>query len=81
MTLSDIGGWNLDIQHKYNYHEGILQKGDGTNLYLKYTPLVVTNVVGKWFIFWDSWRFYLTSCVYAINNHQTFLKKSCVLSV
>jgi hypothetical protein len=47
MTLSDIGGWNLDVQHKYNYHEGILQKGDGSNLYLKYTPLVVTTVVGN----------------------------------
>ena len=47
MTLSDIGGWNLDVQHKYNYHEGILQKGDGSNLYLKYTPLVVTTLVGN----------------------------------
>ena len=22
MTLSNIGGWNLDVHHKYNYHEG-----------------------------------------------------------
>lgn len=46
MALSDIGGWNLDAQHKYNFHEGILQKGDGTNIYLKYKPLVVTTVMG-----------------------------------
>merc|ERR1711892_33755 len=46
MVLSDIGGWNLDVQHKYNFHEGILQKGDGTNIYLKYKPLVVTTLMG-----------------------------------
>ena len=46
MVLSDIGGWNLDVQHKYNFHEGILQKGDGTNLYLRYKPLVVTTLMG-----------------------------------
>lgn len=22
MSVSDIGGWNLDIHHKYNFHEG-----------------------------------------------------------
>ena len=46
MTLSDIAGWNLHVQHKYNFHEGILQKGDGTNIYLKYKPLVVTTLMG-----------------------------------
>ena len=47
MGLSDIGGWSLDIQHKYNFHEGILQKGDGNNIYLKYKPLVVTTLMGS----------------------------------
>ena len=46
MVLSDVGGWNLQVQHKYNFHEGILQKGDGTNVYLKYKPLVVRNLMG-----------------------------------
>ena len=46
MVLSDIGGWNLAVQHKYNFHEGILQKGDGSNIYLKYKPLVVTTLMG-----------------------------------
>jgi hypothetical protein len=46
MGLSDIGGWALDLQHKYNFHEGILQKGSGTNIYLKYKPLVVTTLMG-----------------------------------
>ena len=27
MSISEIGGWNLDIHHRFNFHEGILQKG------------------------------------------------------
>ena len=45
-TPRDIGLTNLDVQHKYNFHEGILQKGDGSNIYLKYKPLVVTTLMG-----------------------------------
>ena len=44
MTSSDLNGWNIDVQHKYNYHAGILQKGDGTTVYLKYKPQVRTTV-------------------------------------
>lgn len=33
MAISEIGGWNLNIHHRYNFIEGILQKGDGTNIY------------------------------------------------
>ena len=40
MTSSDIDGWNLNVHHKYNYHAGILQKGDGNTVYLKYKPQV-----------------------------------------
>jgi hypothetical protein len=40
MPNTDIGGWNLDVQHKYNFHSGILQKGDGNTVYLKYKPQV-----------------------------------------
>ena len=39
---ADIGGWNLHVQHKYNFHSGILQKGDGNTIYLKYKPQVHT---------------------------------------
>lgn len=71
MSISDIGGWNLDIHHRYNFHEGmkntqqcyissvpfmtlffsvrragILQKGDGTNLYLRYRPEVLKTIMG-----------------------------------
>ncbi|XP_022239152.1 teneurin-m-like isoform X2 [Limulus polyphemus] len=46
MSISEIGGWNLDIHHRYNFHEGILQKGDGTNIYLKNKPKVLLNVMG-----------------------------------
>ena len=40
MANADIGGWNLHVQHKYNFHSGILQKGDGNTVYLKYKPQV-----------------------------------------
>ena len=40
MANADMGGWQLDVQHKYNFHAGILQKGDGHTVYLKYKPQV-----------------------------------------
>ncbi|XP_045480143.1 teneurin-m isoform X2 [Harmonia axyridis] len=46
MSISDIGGWNLDIHHRYNFHEGILQKGDGSNIYLKHKPRVILTTMG-----------------------------------
>ncbi|GFU07605.1 teneurin-m [Nephila pilipes] len=46
MSISEIGGWNLDIHHRYNFHEGILQKGDGTNIYLKNKPRVLITAMG-----------------------------------
>uniref|UniRef100_A0A146KU89 Tenascin-like protein n=4 Tax=Lygus hesperus TaxID=30085 RepID=A0A146KU89_LYGHE len=46
MSISEVGGWNLDIHHRYNFHEGILQKGDGTNTYLKHKPRVVKTTLG-----------------------------------
>ncbi|XP_025831537.1 teneurin-m isoform X2 [Agrilus planipennis] len=46
MSISDVGGWNLDIHHRYNFHEGILQKGDGSNIYLKHKPRVIITTVG-----------------------------------
>ncbi|XP_053599980.1 teneurin-m isoform X3 [Plodia interpunctella] len=46
MSISDVGGWNLDIHHRYNFHEGILQKGDGTNIYLKHKPRLIVTTLG-----------------------------------
>ena len=46
MASSDIGGgWQLDAQHKYNFHAGILQKGDGHTVYLKYKPHVSASLL------------------------------------
>ncbi|XP_023248034.1 teneurin-a [Copidosoma floridanum] len=45
-TISDIGGWGLDIHHHYNFHEGILQKGDGSTLHFKQYPRKVNVVMG-----------------------------------
>ncbi|XP_058829657.1 teneurin-m isoform X4 [Topomyia yanbarensis] len=46
MSISEVGGWNLDIHHRYNFHEGILQKGDGSNIYLKHKPRVILTIMG-----------------------------------
>lgn len=46
MTISEVGGWNLDVHHRYNFHEGILQKGDGSNIYLKHKPRVILTSMG-----------------------------------
>ena len=46
ITSSEIGGWNLHIHHTYNFQEGILHKGDGTNIYLKERPRKVVTVLG-----------------------------------
>ncbi|XP_074600900.1 teneurin-m-like isoform X2 [Brevipalpus obovatus] len=46
MDISEIGGWNLDIHHRYNFHEGILHKGDGTNVHLKNKPKMMHTIMG-----------------------------------
>ena len=47
LASTDMGGWNLHVQHKYNFHSGILQKGDGNTIYLKYKPQVYTWFLNK----------------------------------
>ncbi len=44
---SDIGLWTLSVQHKYNFHAGILQKGDGATVYLRDKPKVVQTALGS----------------------------------
>ncbi|CAB4065038.1 Tenascin-X,Tenascin,Teneurin-m [Lepeophtheirus salmonis] len=47
LTVSDIGGWDLDIHHRYNPEEGILYRGDGSNVYLKERPRLIFTVMGS----------------------------------
>ncbi|XP_041356776.1 teneurin-m-like isoform X3 [Gigantopelta aegis] len=47
LTSSEIGGWNLDLHHTYNFQEGILHKGDGTNIYIKEKPKKIVNILGS----------------------------------
>ncbi|XP_053400283.1 teneurin-m-like isoform X5 [Mercenaria mercenaria] len=47
LTSSEIGRWNLDIHHTYNFQEGILHKGDGTNIYLKEKPKKLISILGS----------------------------------
>ena len=55
MASEDIGGgWQLDAQHKYNFHAGILQKGDGHTVYLKYKPHVSIDKI--------RWRYHRVAC-------------------
>ena len=51
LASTDMGGWNLHVQHKYNFHSGILQKGDGNTIYLKYKPQVFVLFVCFFFGF------------------------------
>lgn len=49
LSISDIGNqWNLNIHHRYNYRDSILQRGDGKNFNLKSDKarLVVQPVIG-----------------------------------
>lgn len=46
VDISDVGGWGLDIHHHYNFHEGILQKGDGSTFHMKEYPRTVKVVMG-----------------------------------
>ncbi|XP_056012586.1 teneurin-m-like isoform X7 [Ostrea edulis] len=47
LTSSEIGGWNVDIHHTYNFQEGILHKGDGSNIYLKEKPQELVSILGN----------------------------------
>jgi hypothetical protein len=47
VDIADVGGWNLNIHHHYNFHEGILQKGDGSEVHLKEMPRVVKTFMGR----------------------------------
>lgn len=48
LSISDIGlQWNLNIHHRFNYRDSILQRGDGENFYLKTDkPKIVVPVIG-----------------------------------
>ncbi|KAF2364558.1 YD repeat [Trinorchestia longiramus] len=46
MAISDVGGWNLDIHHMYNFEAGILQRGDGSFLELLKAPRAVRTLAG-----------------------------------
>ncbi|KAG8234383.1 hypothetical protein J437_LFUL015147, partial [Ladona fulva] len=46
VDVSDVGGWSLDVHHHYNFHEGILQKGDGSTLHFKQFPRIVRVAMG-----------------------------------
>ncbi|XP_069941027.1 teneurin-a isoform X3 [Cherax quadricarinatus] len=46
MDISDVGGWNLDIHHMYNFEAGLLQRGDGSTMSLREAPRLVSPLMG-----------------------------------
>lgn len=48
LSVSDIGSsWNLNIHHRFNYRDSILQRGDGLNFNLKTDkPKIVQPIMG-----------------------------------
>ena len=46
MTVSDIGGWDLNLHHRYNPQEGILYRGDGSNVFLRERPRLIFDLMG-----------------------------------
>ncbi|XP_015786366.1 teneurin-m-like isoform X2 [Tetranychus urticae] len=46
MEISELASWNLDIHHRYNYHEGVLQKGDGSAIFFKQQTRVASTLIG-----------------------------------
>ena len=46
LTVSDIGGWDLNLHHRYNPQEGILYRGDGSNVFLRERPRLIFDLMG-----------------------------------
>lgn len=44
---SNIGGWDLNIHHRYNPKDGIVYRGDGTEINLKQKENLVTVITGN----------------------------------
>ena len=76
LSVSNIGGWDLDIHHRYNFQEGILYKGDGTNIYLKDTPALIHTTMG------DGSRRTADCSAYCDGpaSHQTLLSPFAIVS-
>lgn len=65
LSISELGDqWNLNIHHRYNYRDAILQRGDGQNFNLKTEkPRIVQQLMG------DGYQRQLI-CPYC-DSHQT----------
>lgn len=47
LASSELANWNLDVVHVYAANQGIVYRGDGSHLFLKYTDWRVTPVLGQ----------------------------------
>lgn len=52
MEISELGGWNLDIHHRYNVYDSLFQRGDGQLVYFQDSghqhrlPLSIESLAG-----------------------------------
>lgn len=46
LTVSDVGGWDLNLHHRYNPQEGILYKGDGSTVFIRERPRLIFDLMG-----------------------------------
>lgn len=46
MEISELASWNLDVHHRYNFHQGVLQKGDGSVIFFKQQSRVASLLFG-----------------------------------
>ena len=46
MEVSELAGWNLNIHNRYNFHQGILQKGDGSAVFFKQQARLANTLIG-----------------------------------
>ena len=47
LAASAIGGWNFDVHHRYNFQEGILHRGDGSTVFLRERPQLMSRLMGE----------------------------------
>lgn len=47
MEISELASWNLNIHHRYNFQEKILQKGDGSAIFFKQQPRILKPLMGS----------------------------------
>lgn len=81
LPISEIGSWSVNIHHRLNPQQGILHKGDGTNIYLREMEKNLQIVAGQYGLKRDlnckfckeSLRFYSPSSISINKDGKIFI--------